>query len=745
MKPRPLGLVVFVMLAGAALLAQAPPFGTEFQVNAYTTNSQDFPSIGAGGVTGSFVVSWRSGLQDGDKGGIFLRRFNALGPFLGSEIPVNTITTGEQNEPAVGVAANDNFVIAWDSDGVGPFDARASCQRFSGGGSTINSQFDANASGTNVSQVTPAIAMRGSGEFVVAWDEPAGILAQRYDAFAGAVGSNFLNTYVSPSTQFAPDVAMNSAGQFVVVRMSFYQLSPAAKTDIFGQVFDSDGNKVGSEFQVNTFTDGVQGIPRVAIHKGGDFVVVWHSGGEDGSDYGVFGQRFNAAGEKIGSEFPVNSYTPGRQYVPSVAAEPDGGFVVVWQSKDEDGSDYGIFGQRFDRSGARVGSEFAINTYTTAAQMRPRVAETGQGIALVWASGGQDGSASGIFARREEQHPEALVVDAHGVGSSDLNGVFEPGEAVVVEPSWRNNAASAVDLGGTVAGGRFTGPAGPNYQLLDSSTSYGSVPKFSTASCQDASPNACYAVQLGGSRPGVHWDAVLQEDLSVGGSKLWTLHVGDSFTDVPRTQPFYRKIETMLHHGITLGCGGTSYCPGTVVARDQMAIFIAKGLAGSGELVPSAGSVGGHDYDCKNGGASLFSDVAPNASDCKHVHYLAAQNVTLGCGPATYCPSQPVTRDAMASFIAKALVAPDGGNAVPAAYGPDPVTGRSYSCNAGSANLHFTDVGVLHPFCKHIHFLWAKGVVDGCSVTTYCPSAPVARDAMAKFIANGFGLQLYGP
>src|SRR5262245_42459067 len=98
-----------VLLTGALALgldrsavAQAPPFGAEFQMNVTTTGSQDFPSIGAGGQTGSFVVSWRSELQDGDKGGIFARRFNAAGPFLGVELPVNTITTGEQNDPIVG-------------------------------------------------------------------------------------------------------------------------------------------------------------------------------------------------------------------------------------------------------------------------------------------------------------------------------------------------------------------------------------------------------------------------------------------------------------------------------------------------------------------------------------------------------------------------------------------------------------------------------------------------------------------
>ncbi len=143
------------------------------------------------------------------------------------------------------------------------------------------------------------------------------------------------------------------------------------------------------------------------------------------------------------------------------------------------------------------------------------------------------------------------------------------------------------------------------------------------------------------------------------------------------------------------------------------------------------------------GGAS--TDVAPTDQFCKHAHYLAAQNVTLGCSTGKFCPADAVSRDGMAGFIAKGIVAPGGGAAVPQTYGPDPVTGLSYSCDPASPSLHFSDVPVSNSFCKHIHYLWARAIVSGCNATGYCPADPVSRDAIAKFIANGFNLQLYGP
>jgi hypothetical protein len=124
---------------------------------------------------------------------------------------------------------------------------------------------------------------------------------------------------------------------------------------------------------------------------------------------------------------------------------------------------------------------------------------------------------------------------------------------------------------------------------------------------------------------------------------------------------------------------------------------------------------------------------------------IAAQGVTLGCSATSYCPNGSVSRLEMAAFIAKATVAPLGGSAVPLSYGPDPATGNSYSCAAGSPNVHFTDVPAANAFCKHVHFLWARGIIGGCTETSYCPEADVTRDTMAKFLTNAFALTLYGP
>ena len=103
----------------------------------------------------------------------------------------------------------------------------------------------------------------------------------------------------------------------------------------------------GSEFQVNSYTTDYQRSPSVALDANGNFVVAWQSYGQDGSSYGVFGQRFNATGVPQGSEFQVNSYTTSAQRGPCVASAANGNFVVVWDSNGQDGSDFVVFGQRY--------------------------------------------------------------------------------------------------------------------------------------------------------------------------------------------------------------------------------------------------------------------------------------------------------------------------------------------------------------------------------------------------------------
>jgi hypothetical protein len=146
---------------------------------------------------------------------------------------------------------------------------------------------------------------------------------------------------------------------------------------IFAQRYDSAGAPVGAEFQVNTYTTGYQSFPTVSMDPSGGFVVAWQSGDyysePDGSGTGIVARRFASTGTPLGDEFQVNSYTTDDQRGPAAAVAPDGSFVVIWNSGDyygnsQDGSRTGVIGRRFDAGGVALGADFVVNTYTTGAQ-----------------------------------------------------------------------------------------------------------------------------------------------------------------------------------------------------------------------------------------------------------------------------------------------------------------------------------------------------------------------------------------
>jgi len=157
---------------------------------------------------------------------------------------------------------------------------------------------------------------------------------------------------------------------------------------------------IGEETRVNTHTTFDQASPAVATDADGDYVVTWASYAQDGSDFGIYAQRYSPSGTPKGSEFKVNSFTTASQNDPSVAMDADGDFVIVWTSEGQDGSYGGIYGQRYNASGIAQGGEFLINSFTTSLQFNPSVAMDAAGnFAVSWDSDGQDGNGIGVYAR----------------------------------------------------------------------------------------------------------------------------------------------------------------------------------------------------------------------------------------------------------------------------------------------------------------------------------------------------------
>ena len=125
---------------------------------------------------------------------------------------------------------------------------------------------------------------------------------------------------------------------------------------------------MGSEFRANTYTSNDQVYSSVTALNDGGFVVTWSSTARTAAAMASTASAMRRTAAPAGSEFRANTYTTNDQVYSSVTALNDGGFVVTWSSDGQDGSGYGIYGQRYAADGTPVGSEFAINQITSGNQ-----------------------------------------------------------------------------------------------------------------------------------------------------------------------------------------------------------------------------------------------------------------------------------------------------------------------------------------------------------------------------------------
>src|SRR5262249_5084842 len=141
---------------------------------------------------------------------------------------------------------------------------------------------------------------------------------------------------------------------------------------------------------------------------GGGFVATWsdasHTLGDP--DDAVHGQIFTATGAKVGTEFLVNATASGDQFLPDVAALPDGRFVAAWTDFSQtmgDAAGVAIHAQVFDANGSKSGAELLVNTTTTGDQNFASVSVLTDGrFVISWTDDSDTGGDTSKYAVRAQ-------------------------------------------------------------------------------------------------------------------------------------------------------------------------------------------------------------------------------------------------------------------------------------------------------------------------------------------------------
>ena len=178
----------------------------------------------------------------------------------------------------------------------------------------------------------------------------------------------------------------------------------------------------------------------------------------------------------------------------------------------------------------------------------------------------------------------------------------------------------------------------------------------------------------------------------------------EPFTDLAQSSFAYRDVACIFILGVTTGTSATTYSPKETVTREQMASFLARlyeKLSGTPAPVTE----------------TPFTDVDETSFASADIGRIFGLGITSGTSSTTYSPKETVTREQMASFLARLYEKINGT--------PAPVT-----------ETPFTDVDETSFASADIGRIFGLGITSGTSSTTYSPNDPVTREQMATFLAN---------
>ncbi|MEM9737557.1 MAG: hypothetical protein AAF770_00435, partial [Bacteroidota bacterium] len=268
--------------------------------------------------SGEFAVAWSAtGGSDTNSYGVYTQVFANNGTALGAILQANNYTTMAQQVPRLtAIPSTRNYVVTWESEaqdtsGFGTYATVISLDQ-----QIIVSEFLVATSITD-NQVSPNVVAFSDASFLIGWDSydttlgeylflgqffyrngtkkglPFTILGTRGKTFH----SNFNPIYAEENP---PSIQVLANNQFLVV----FHNTTSGNADVYGQIFSSEGNRLGTTFLINDHLPGDQAYPFVDASSDNCIIVLWTTDGQDGDGQGIYGKSFS-----LGTASPTISPT----------------------------------------------------------------------------------------------------------------------------------------------------------------------------------------------------------------------------------------------------------------------------------------------------------------------------------------------------------------------------------------------------------------------------------------------------
>ena len=320
---------------------------------------------------GDFVVAWDV-VTDGGSGGAYERwhpefqrvdRFGAPqgavvrpddrtlpGPGPGDTGPVDQFFS----EPSVAADDAGNFVVGWLATDDHSGNPAMRVRRYAADGRPLGPSFQVTPSGANVlmPSVASAVAMNGRGEFVVAWAEPTGIFARRYDAAGQPTGDSVVIESADAGPYATVQLAIDDSGRFAAV----WQVGVDSLT-VFVRHFGADGQPAGDRNVVATNVAPNLGpaMPDVVMDAGGDTLVTWTD-----PTAGFRGRRYSATGQAKGDTIQFAEPPAGTFVAGDAALDSHGDILASWRVVEQPDTHATIYARQFTADGAPAGEAAVV-------------------------------------------------------------------------------------------------------------------------------------------------------------------------------------------------------------------------------------------------------------------------------------------------------------------------------------------------------------------------------------------------
>jgi hypothetical protein len=219
----------------------------DFRVDDTTSVLSDVPAI-AMDPNGNFAIAWP--VSTGGTFDVYAKAFWSNASNLSADFRLHSVTTGTQGSPSVSMDSSGNYVFVWNDERAGVGVGGVYAKAFYANGTNRTNDFRLNETGLPFTS-SPAVVMASNGDYLVAWaDRRTGsldsIYAKTYFANDTVNQNDFLLSLSSGNTQYMTQAAANGTGNFVVAW---------ARVVSTGDVFAS---AVGTFYSVNgTFTSSI--------------------------------------------------------------------------------------------------------------------------------------------------------------------------------------------------------------------------------------------------------------------------------------------------------------------------------------------------------------------------------------------------------------------------------------------------------------------------------------------------------